>query len=147
MSRRKSLITWKDADQNLCTIAALILDDANLLRSPDDFNYAYQVEGAEPIQPGYAEDSGSRSVFSTEGGFVQSNDFLSDAIGDFRPTPAPLCWYSFQNLVRLHLKKSRKELKDNLYQQKDPVVSSKQESRNPVKRRSISKYGRKGERT
>lgn len=65
---KRNLITWKDADQNLCWIAAFILDKAmHTLRARKDMRGPYPVGRSGNVDPGFAEDNGKRTVFSDEG--------------------------------------------------------------------------------
>jgi hypothetical protein len=63
----KKLITWKDADQNLCRIAAYILNEAaqGIRKGSAGRQDAYPTRDGEGAPRGYAEDDDStRSVFS-----------------------------------------------------------------------------------
>ena len=120
----KKVITWEDADMNCCIIAASILSAAVLtLRVTGTLGRGVlTTDNGETIPRDYAED-GERSVYS----------WL---------TISPICWWSFQNLVRIRLKQARKEIKENLYGRGNSEKVSKQASRNAT-RRSGTKYGRK----
>ena len=144
--RRFRSITWKDADQNLCTLAASILDQASgVLRTP----YGTQTENKETetagefIPPGFADKEDNRGWW-TIGTYTE--DAADAGFFHGKNTMSVVCWYSFQNLVRMRLKQAREELRLNLYGSGSKIKRSSQASRNPVKRLRGSKFGRKPER-
>ena len=155
---RKSIITHKDADQNLCTIAALMLEDAmQQLRMTREEEHPIPMTNGEDAPPGFAEDDGSkRTIFSADPQNVLEN--IEDTVFQYIPAldqqfevfptnrPATLCWWSLQNLIRFRLRQARQELADNCYPQSGEFKSDKQASRNPKKRPEASKFGRQPER-
>lgn len=139
----KKVITWKDADQNLCTIAAAILDNASsLLRASGNVAESYPTDGGGSIEPGFAEPSGNRTYWSG----VVTNDFLPTDYRALGQGPSYQCWFCFQNMVRLRLEDARRELKRNRYLRKNAFKSSKQRSRNKITRPETGKAGRRPER-
>lgn len=122
---KKKVITWEDADMNLCIIAASILDSAMMvLRATNEPPYRsayYRTDDGTVVPDDYASDE-DRTVYSW-------------------PTLSPICWWSFQNLVRIRLREARKEIKNNLYGRGNRPKESGQSSRNP-NGRSGSKFGR-----
>ena len=158
--RKRRLITWKDADQNLCTLAASILDDASAeLRATEELTgriqifpptlgppapTAWPVDGGEPVKAGMAEDGGHRSFWSAPWEQMNTNDDLLET--QYLPQLTPQCWFSFQNLVMMRLKEAREDLRKNRYLKNNKFKSSEQISRNPLKRPEGSKFGRTPER-
>ena len=150
-----SLITWKDADQNLCTIAAFILHAAMV-----ELRQSNNLPG--PIMPlmtngervshsfvspyprsifGFGEDTGvfgnewfNNDIYSGDGGGPGTNNDGS---------PSSLCWWSFQNIVRFYLREAREEIKANLYARREREKrATPKRSRNYSKRSQGSKFGR-----
>lgn len=135
--RKKNLITWKDADQNLCTVAAAIFDAAmRELRANYDQDFWYPTDDGGRAESGMCEESGNRTFWSTDRSVPEV----------IREGLSQQCWWSFQNIIRMRLAQSRQEIQDNLYPQNRQHRTSKQSSRNPDKRRDGSKYGRQPER-
>jgi hypothetical protein len=139
----KNLITWKDADQNLCTIAASLLANAMMsLRGVRTMKGPWPTDDGEMIEPGFAlDESSKRTVFSGDydprDSFAASND----------NQPCPQCWWCFQNMITQKLRVARAELKRNCYEQNRKLRTSKQRSRNPKGRSVKSKFQRQQERT
>jgi hypothetical protein len=142
--RRKSVITHKDADQNMCRLAAFCLDIAGKVmrdKTPDTLGYYSRRDGSS-IENGYNSSKyqswwsyNSLIMFGNKSGDVAS--MLSS-----RNDASAICWYSFQNLIRIRLREARKEIKAARYMRKNKVKTSIQASRNPVKRSVKSKWGR-----
>ena len=145
----KRAITWKDADQNLCTIAASILHNSmQTLRTSrellEGFELgSYPLDDGTTVNAGFAQKAGShRSHWS--GDYITGLHYQDFA--EPRRGPSPQCWWCFQNLIRQRLEQARRELMDNRYIRVNKPKASKQESRNPVKRSPKGKYNRKPER-
>lgn len=144
--RAKKVITWKDADQNLCTLAASILSNSmDALRRGEAGTFDWPLEGGGTASPGMGQEIGSRrSIWSCDEAIVIDP---RARIEDNRILEAsPQCWWSFQNMIRMRLAQARQDLKDNRYLRNNPPKSSKQDSRNPDGRPPRGKYGRKRER-
>lgn len=154
LMREENLITWKDADLNLCRLVMGMLEDASYsLRS-------YAAHDAAPLTTtmgkqvggGYAEDNSNRTFFSG-----RWDVYIFEMMGDYSipymwqwlfdedtQGISLQCWWSFQNILRYRLKEARKELKRNLYQNnRSKVRTDKNFSRNLYKRvKGVSKFGR-----
>lgn len=156
--RKKSLITWKDADQNLCTIAAFIFHQAMVeIRNPDPPNMLKEpkwMSNGQAVPPSYAS-TWPRSVTS----WGLDNDFMGwfgntsggpyGVVFTYIPQPSTLCWWCFQNIVRQRLREARLELKKNCYPQNRKRKTRREvhKTRNQGKRFvNRSKYGRHPER-
>ncbi len=144
--RERKLITWKDADQNLCTLAASMFENAMIiLRSPEDSIVPfYPLDDGNQAFPGMAEKEGSKRSIMSEP--EQPAPGPDEVIDSFWSGPCPICWWSFQNLIRQRLAMARQELMDNRYLRNKEPGWSKQDSRNPNGRKEGSKFGRKPER-
>lgn len=149
MSNEKKIITWKDADQNLCTIAAYILHESMVeLRNTQSpvSTWTYPLSDGSRVGAKFGTEE-NRTIFSVTFGVlregVEGYTIIPSAASYY---PAPQCWWSFQNLVRMKLKEARAELKANLYGQGEKVKTSGQSSRNAQPRTSQSKFGRQQER-
>lgn len=144
----KNIITWKDADQNLCTLAAVILDSAmTQIRGHDTFLTPVPTTNGQLIPPGWLEDGDSgRSIFSGQTHRIMSWGTPSAPDADLSTEITPLCWWSFQNLVRQRLLMAREDLRQNRYKQTRDARMSDQRSRNKHKRSKRSKFGRQPER-
>ncbi len=157
--RKKNLITWKDADQNLCHLAAVMLSNAmQELRNSGVQTGDFVMDNGKELPPGYAEPDGSkRTIYSDEPTSLLSAVGDADISYEISPDdvvfyfdtdrPSTLCWWSFQNLIRWRLRKARRELARNVYQSKPfKKETEKNCSRNQEKRPEGSKYGRQAER-
>lgn len=147
---KKNVITWKDADQNLCTLAASILSNSMAaLRSPlhATLGSSWPLEGGGMVERGYAQKSGSERTWATgdnSRAFIQIDIFHDDPLEKIQPTVQ--CWWCFQNLIRQRLNQARQELQNNRYRRDREKKKSIQISRNPNGRPEGSKFGRRPER-
>jgi hypothetical protein len=168
MKTNKNLITWKDADQNLCTLAASILHAASVnLRSGRTAAGPVAMTNGDFAMPGYAEKTAAgggpgRTIFSgvrdpdaTVPGYgipgqqIDEPDDREDETKDDNLNfnqPSSLCWWSFQNIIRFRLREAREELEKNLYPQKRRGSVNPNQSRNVKRERFKSKFGRQAER-
>lgn len=162
--RHKNVITWKDADQNLCHLAALMFENAlQELRPPRDMTNPWPMDNGKDVEPGYAEEDGSKRTVFTDAPSIntfipQDEEIERPKEGSIEITdeysyyfdaarPSSICWWSFQNLIRWRLRKARLELSKNLYgARKFKNETEKNASRNLKKRPEQSKYGRQAER-
>jgi hypothetical protein len=126
--KAKNVITWKDADQNLCHIAAMILRDAmrELRQGHQEGLRPPMTRGKGPIPRDYAY-SEDRSWMSFNG--ITDLTELADDAGIFDKlddwwdknvwllvgTHSTQCWWSFQNIVRFRLREARESLWENCY--------------------------------
>jgi hypothetical protein len=147
MSTLKNLITWKDADQNLCTLAAYIIHQSMVeLRSSEFTLIEYPIEDGSKVPLNFGS-YGVRTVFSHGENMLYEPDtgvlFPPETFGDVMSAQ---CWWCFQNLIKMKLKQARAELKKNLYGEGEKAKTSKQSSRNASARKRQSKFGRREER-
>lgn len=146
----KRIITWKDADQNLCALAASILDKASgALRTTDIQTLPFQDTNGVNVPAGIAHQTerGFWSLGWTEFEVTQTAVFETDSFSPDSHLYSALCWYSFQNLVRLRLAHARAELKKNLFDQSKGLRQDDTASRNPKGRKKwTSKFRREKER-
>lgn len=145
----KRIITWKDADQNLCYLACSLLDAADNIRSSAIMTQPKAVDGDGDFEPGFVEKNPESSRGWWSVGWQEQDcldwDILS-AIGAAPEYPC-LCWYSFQQLVRFRLAQARAELARNLFKQSRALRSDKGASRNQKTRSKwFSKFNRAKER-
>jgi hypothetical protein len=149
---KKNIITWKDADQNLCTIAAGMLDSAmGELRDSQPYIPYYDpmfMSDGREVPHNYASAT-SRTIMTylQFGGWYLGSGSGYPIGGGYAST---LCWWCFQNIIRQRLKEARLELWKNLYTQRNRRESkrSSKKSRNRGKRMvNRSKFGRQPERS
>lgn len=144
--KTKKIITWKDADQNLCTLAAYILHQAMVeLRSSQSTTVEYPIDDGTRTAVDMGSDT-PRTVFSCVQAMLTEDDYGVPFPENDGDTPSAQCWWCFQNLIRMKLAEARKELKRNLYGTGSESKVNKQSSRNYTFRTSRSKYGRQAER-
>lgn len=167
MKTNKNIITWKDADQNLCTIAAYILHQASVELRATRSGIPVLMTNGQFAAPGYAEKmqaSAGRTIFSGNKDDAATMDDPAGLPGGFSPeipddredetkddnlnvrSPSVLCWWSFQNIIRFRLREAREELEKNLYPQKRKGTVNPNQSRNLKRERDKSKFGRQAER-
>jgi hypothetical protein len=128
---QNNVITWKDADQNLCKLVGRILENASReLRAdtepPSDYFYSPQMTGgkgeipkdyaSEGPRPWHAVGLTDLAEYKNEDGLWDFLDEAFDAIawgiaGDY----SVQCWWSFQNIVRWRFRQARAEIVENLY--------------------------------
>lgn len=152
--KRKRIITWKDADQNLCAVAMLMLDQASLMRTfePQELGPDETEDGNE-IPPGFADadQAPDRGWFTMNWTHAATKNAVE--LYGVEPQPNRLysatCWYGFTNIVRRRLAQARRELHRNLFGQGAELhYQKKNATRNPTGRlKHHSKYGRTPERT
>ena len=152
-TRQKKIITWKDADHNLCILAASMLHQASQsLRGGRNMTVPRITTRGQQVPPGFAEvavwtGGPARTVFTGpsrwgEGGGEYAIEDEDDDRDLNHKAPSSLCWWAFQNIVRFELRRARKLLKENLYPQTKGKKTDPALSRNKDGRRAGSKYGR-----
>lgn len=153
--KQKNLITWKQADQNLCKLAASILNRAwTELRSDHDRQWTSpnQTRGKGPVGFNFLTEHNQTwttvASFNPDNElspFWEDNDISLFEYADewidqwFYAMPGDYslqCWWSFQNIIRWRLREARQALFENCYG-RNPRKSKKVRirSRNPSKRR------------
>jgi hypothetical protein len=146
----KNVITWKDADQNLCTLAAALIDSSlAFLHAPEN---KWIVEDATELDE-LIPDIFSPKILPDEPTDTTGRTFKRGTWSTSDTAPiwshrylSPQCHYAFMNMIRLALKHQRLMLKRNLMGQDRRHRISGQSSRNATGRKQESKYGRKPER-
>lgn len=157
----KRVITWRDADVAICRLAAYMLDDMDTIRTYEPQSNTYDTTVPfEKVAPGYASSRATRGwwTLGTEGisqnpQFSDMGYFLSPVLqiqayleqtfwGQMMPVGiSQVCWYGFQNLIRLRLRQARQEIHKNLYKQGKKKKRNEQRTRNPLFRQG-TKFGR-----
>lgn len=130
----KNVITWKDADQNLCRIAAIILRDAmrelrvevpgpwrpNMTRLKGKIPKDYAAPPGEWW--GWHSENGHMGVPDGQGGHGEHDEFygyldifLDELKWEWQGDLSIQCWWGFQNIVRWRLREARESLWENCY--------------------------------
>jgi hypothetical protein len=150
MNKEQKIITWKDADDAACHAAALMLQEASLaLRASYDAPGSHRTDDGKGASPGMGEENSKRTWWTY--GWVGADGNVAIDDGEFDilnldsaqaadPPIDRICWWSFQNLIRLRLKEARQEIHDALFAQGTRLRESDQRSRNARKRRRGSKF-------
>ncbi len=157
--KEQKIITWKDADRNLCALAAAMFHLASEeLRDHRPLDKDYPLTNGKMLD-GFLATEENKSPFTGraphdkkpadydhEKAIEKWNELLGLPLkyaNDvwIERTHSELCWYSFQNLIRQRLKMARQELYDALYGQSREQRTSKQHTRNPNGRKKGSKFG------
>lgn len=148
--KNRRLITWKDADQNLCTVAAGILEAALNLRTTDNQVGTKAHWPGESYAPGQWDSKTNHGWWSDGWNESDANNPKDERAGSpyYQNYITALCWFSFVQMVRYRLRQARQELEANLYNQNRAIKWQKNSSRNKrgAKYRGTSKYGRSEER-
>lgn len=148
--RNLRIITWKDADQNLVTLAASILNASSLgMRANGRQQGTFHTEPpVADIPPGFMDSENPHRGFWTFGWSELTVNTNLDSFdpGTSEPLLSALCWYSFQNLIRQRMTQAREEIFLNLFPQNKALRMDKSYSRNIKRVRDSSKFGREKER-
>jgi hypothetical protein len=147
--KNKRIITWRDADQNLVTIAASLLAAVYLIRSYIPMTTPVHRENGDAFNPGDLDDhSNGAGFWSFQWTEEETHQPIQpSAAEDPRSQYSILCWYSFVQMIRYRLRQSRQEVEANLYTQKRALTTQVGRSRNKRGKGShTSKFGRTKER-
>lgn len=146
LEENRKLITWKDADQNLMTIAISMIDAAKWMRTSETQTITFDTDTPNrKVKPGWISKTAGQGWWT----LLHRQSGMRTVVFDEGVSPelSPTCWYSFVNMVRQRLTQARAEMHENLYPQKKKLRTDKTATRNPNgKRRSISQFGRTPER-
>jgi hypothetical protein len=141
---QKKVITWIEADRAVLRLANYILALARAeLRDTQifkPFERAYPVEGEEiSVERGFVSDDPEDSWWTVDPGEIEGN---TRGIGTRTPyeksnQPSAVCWWSFQNLVRLRLMQARQEVADACLKSDKPRITiGHQSTRSILKQRA-----------
>lgn len=139
-----NVITWKDADQNFCSLATRVLLSARGLAYVEDMPKSHPTTNPSfypHIPPGFNDKDGSASsIFSIP--YVEIRRASGESISSLENQNheskgyfgSAQCSYCFLNMIRLRIIEARQELLNNCYKRSKKAKSSSQASRNDFKR-------------
>ena len=138
---KRKIMTWKAADQAVTRLGFLLIENASRRLRDTGSDLAGSYPTADPgfVSNGFVSDDPSQSWWTYDSETVQTiGDGIDipypDAHADAK-VPSNICWYSFQNLIRIRMKEAREEIYQNLLSQNREPRTSKQASRNEFGRR------------
>lgn len=156
--KERRVITWKQADMNLCKVAAAFIQSIQKIRTidpgfwgnpfleandnrekgMDDMIDYFEYGFPDTLQNPPVDTTGREFPAGTWTNNEEATIWTSQFYG------CPQCFYCLVNITRLTLKKQRLMIYRNLFGKGEAMKKSTQSSRNPYKR-GASKHGFKND--